>query len=372
MAARLSTLSTPLHSVPEPSAAQAAAAIYGTATTASPWAQEQGLVEVFEVKQRALEAFLNVALCKRSANQALCCFSNPLTGLLGSAFPCVAGPCTEIFCAYPEFKRRVTSRHVAITDKCVTIKTPRPQDDAQQGPGFNHGALRRALRRPYKRAPTATVHNTNCCCGRGVFALDQFGVDSEFECKEEAHSAFMTRRLYFDQIRSAEIIQDGRYRTSCGPFCCCGFSHSSPSIAFVRIDIGREDEAIDAQDLGQTNPVLIGLKDPAAFCHAVNIRARGGGVAAAMARGDGETKVVDIVDVPASAVMTRDGMAVAHAEVGGIASAAGVGMVPPLPSEPESTLSTELANLAQLFASGALSSVEFANAKDACIKTYST
>ena len=58
--------------------------------------------------------------------------------------------------------------------------------------------------------------------------------------------------------------------------------------------------------------------------------------------------------------------------VGGIASAAGVGMVPPLPSEPESTLSTELANLAQLFASGALSSVEFANAKDACIKTYST
>ena len=95
-------------------------------------------------------------------------------------------------------------------------------------------------------------------------------------------------------------------------------------------------------------------------------------MAAAMARGDGETKVVDIVDVPASAVMTRDGMAVAHAEVDGFAANVGMAMVPPVASEPESTLSTELANLAQLFASGALSSEEFANAKDACIKTYST
>ena len=148
----------------------------------------------------------------------------------------------------------------------------------------------------------------------------------------------------------------------------------------MRIDIGREDEAIDAQDLGQTNPVLIGLKDAAAFCHAVNIRARGGGTAAAIARGDGETKVVDIVNAPAAAVMMRDGMIVAHAEIGGDRSVAGVGIVPPLPpsipSAPEvgageaELLSTELANLAQLYETGALSSEEFSAAKDACIKRY--
>ena len=41
----------------------------------------------------------------------------------------------------------------------------------------------------------------------------------------------------------------------------------------------------------------------------------GGGTAAAIARGDGETKVVDIVNAPAAAVMMRDGMIVAHAEI---------------------------------------------------------
>ena len=97
--------------------------------------------------------------------------------------------------------------------------------------------------------------------------------------REAEGGLFLTRRLYFDQIRSARIVEGGRYRVNCGPFCCAGFGHSTPGvIKFVRIDIGREDEALDSMDLGHTNPVLIGLKDPARFCRMVNLRARGGGL----------------------------------------------------------------------------------------------
>ena len=332
----------------------------------SPWSDEPGVVEVYELRRDEIETFMSVALCRRTCNQLCCCFSNPVTGILGTFFPCIAGPCTEICCAYPEFKRRTCSRHVAITDKCVTIKTELKGLDRvepDEGAPVSEASLRKltrlkkkALRRPYSRAPTATFHSSECCVGRGIYALDQFGVDSEFECKAES-SKFLTRRLYFDQIRSAEIIQDGAYRVNCGPFCCCGFAHSSSNIAFVRIDIGREDYAMDTEDLGQINPILIGLRDPDAFCRAVNLRARGGGAHAAALRGDGEAKVVDAFEFPvAPHVMIRDTTII---ETGARAE------------DHATTLSKELSSLLHLFNTGALSEEEFANAKAACIKTYS-
>ena len=114
---------------------------------------------------------------------------------------------------------------------------------------------------------------------------------------------------------------------------------------------------MDTEDLGQINPILIGLRDPDAFCREVNLRARGGGAHAAALRGDGEAKFVDALDVPvAPHVMIRD---TTSSETGASTE------------DHATTLSKELTSLLHLFNTGALSEEEFTNAKVACIKTYS-
>jgi hypothetical protein len=314
--------------------------IAGTSTAGTypdVWHQEEGVIEIFDLHSN-IEQYFQVALVKRCTSQTCCCFSNPLTGVLGSLIPCLIGPANEWCYAHTTFMNRTTKRNVCLTERGITIKTIKAENKKNK-------------RYRYQDTPTAGWHKPSW----GIHALDQFSIDREWETSDDGDSAvYDTRRLYYDQIRSAQIIPNAGYHTNCMCFCCCGFKHYDSKIKFIRIDIGRENDAEDKGDLNMRNPILVGLKDAENFCHEVNKRARGG-----KRSQHGETKVVDIVIeqqeplVPAAPIMSR--------------------LVQPVPSAPQNEvmLSTELENLATLYNSGALTPSEFQSSKDACIKRYS-
>lgn len=300
------------------------------------WAHEEGFIEHFPM-HRAVSSYFRTAFVKRCCSQTCFCLSNPVTGVLWSLFPCIFGPINEICCAYSVFLQRNVSREVALTDRGITVKTLR-------------AAKKQQRRYRYQDSPTARFHSPQL----GMYALDQFSIDREWELPVSTNptdSLYDTRRIYYDQIRSASIVQGAGMRVNCACFCCCGFQHTDSRIRFVRIDIGRDDKVDYWDDLDMQNPILVGLNDAERFCAEVNARARGGRSVL-----HGETKVVDVVPVP-------------------IASQA----IPSAPEAPtmsriedqETLLSEELTRLADLFHTGALSADEFQNSKDACIKRCS-
>jgi hypothetical protein len=310
------------------------------------WHQEEGMVEIFSLHPD-IERYFKVALAKRCMSHTCCCFSNPVTAVFGSILPCLVGPVNECCCAHPTFLNRNTKRNVCLTERGITIKTIKAKNKTKK-------------RYRYQDSPTARMHKPSW----GIHALDQFSIDREWETSDDGATArYDTRRLYYDQIRSASIIPNGGYHTNCMCFCCCGFQHEQSNIKFIRIDIGRDNVAEDTGDLNMRNPILVGLKEAERFCFEVNKRARGGKRAL-----HGETKVVDIVihdqlgqsqAVPTAPLMSRL-------------------VVPEPPSIAEETtsstdtmLSTELENLANLHRTGALTDDEFQSSKDACIKRYS-
>jgi len=291
-----------------------------------------------------LESYFNIAFVKRWCSQVCFCLTNPVTAVLGSLFPCLIGPPNEMCCAYSTFMTRQISKNVALTQKGITIKTTKAEN-------------KKYRRYRYQDAPTASLHSPK----HGIHALDQFSLDREYE-KTEDDAVYDTRRLYFDQIRSARVVPDGGYHVNCMCFCCCGFKHIDSNIKFVRIDIGRDNEHVDKEDLNNQNPLLVGLLDAERFCREVNKRARGGKRAQ-----HGETKVVDaVLDIapPAAPLMSR-------VVVPAVPLPEEVATKEATTDETELLLSTELSNLNDLFLSGALTGVEFQSSKDACIKRYS-
>ena len=329
------------------------------------WHDEDGVIEAFPLHPH-VEKFFQIALAKRIISQTCCCFSNPFTGVLWTLLPCWMGPVNECCSAHPIFMQRNAHRQVALTEKGITIKTLKALNKKQ----------RRYL---YQDAPTAKAHHPSL----GIHALDQFALDREWETADSIYGTgpaannYDVRRLYYDQIRSATVIdhndpQSG-FHTNCMCFCCCGFEHADSRIKFVRIDIGRDSHvAENREDLSMMNPILVGLADAHRFCQEVNMRARGG-----KALNHGETKVVDVLSAVACVAAAASPPIMSRLVANGQSDAPLVPNVPTMSGEDgggqktEPMLSLELNNLAELFRTGGLTEQEFQSAKDACIKRYS-
>ena len=338
-------------------------------TTNDHWHDEDGVIETFSLHPH-VEKFFQIALAKRIISQTCCCFSNPITGVFWTLLPCWMGPVNECCSAHSTFMQRNAHRQVALTEKGITIKTLKALNKKQ----------RRYL---YQDAPTAKAHHPSL----GIHALDQFALDREWETAEQdsiygtgpTANNYDVRRLYYDQIRSATVIdrndpQSG-YHTNCMCFCCCGFEHADSRIKFVRIDIGRDSHvAENREDLSMMNPILVGLADAHRFCQEVNIRARGG-----KALNHGETKIVDVLSAVACVAAAASPPIMSRLVANGNSDAPLVPIVPIVPTmsedgggqKTEPMLSLELNNLAELFRTGGLTEQEFQSAKDACIKRYS-
>jgi hypothetical protein len=269
-----------------------------------PWEREPGFLLSFEIDSKGVQDFLSNALYKRFSN--LTVFAYCLTGpyvIFPLVVPCVISPCAECFLQHPKFKKRLTQRQVALTTRGIVIRVP--TDALQPSESWEEDN------------PKLNCH-----------PLDQFNMDVNFD--ESTDGPYSVRRLYFDEIRSANIVPNPTYKTSCCLAVCFGSEVASP-VSYVQIDIGKGNETKRGK---VTNPVLVGLKDPQRFCKEVNKCANG------VKLGEIALQVA-----PAATSMERNDGA---------------------------SLSTELSRLAELHDKGYLKGEEYSAAKMAIIKKFNT
>ena len=333
------------------------------------WANDQDVVEVFLLDEGGVKSFMKSITKSRCCNLCCCTLSVPVFGQVFGLLPpfvCVFGAHIEYICASPNFTSVQSSRKVALTTRGVKIRS----------------------------LPKSDLLESNMCDLYEQFSiprLDQFYVDEDFE--EDSNSrGYKTRVLYYDQIRSASIIEGKEpvYKLKAGCCSICGDKvrannrASTKGLSFVRIDIGKGDHPPSlfggsagggrsgAALLKKTyNPIIVGLKDAPRFVAEVNKRAAGGANNSGLAR----AAVVSPLAIGAQGSMGTVSMvpeAVAspvHANVKAMPSA------PPTQTADVtgnrgtqgSGLANELTQLKSLHDAGALTDDEFKAAKLAAI-----